>query len=88
MPNHPLPRALVEALGKPLTATSANLSGGKDPTTIAELPRELVKEVDVVVDGGKVLGVPSTVVDCTGEVLKVLREGVVSRAELEGILNG
>ena len=88
MPNHPLPRALVEALGKPLTATSANLSGGKDPTTIAELPRELVKEVDVVVDGGKVLGVPSTVVDCTGEVLKVLREGVVSRAELGEILNG
>ncbi len=88
IPYHPLPRALVETLGEPLTATSANISGGKDPVTIAELPRELVEGVDVVVDGGKVPGLPSTVVDCTGEVLKVLREGVVSRAELEGILNG
>ncbi len=88
VPNHPLPRALVRALGEPLTATSANLSGGKDPVTISELPGELVEGVDLVVDGGRVPGLPSTVVDCTGDILKVLREGAVSKAELEGILHG
>lgn len=88
LPDHPLPRALVKALGEPLTATSANLSWGKDPAAVTDLPQELVKEVDVVVDGGRLPGFPSTVVDCTGEVPKILRQGAISRAELEGILNG
>ncbi len=83
IPRHPLPRMLVEALGEPVTATSANVSGERDPLTVRELPPEILSQVDLVVDGGRVLGVPSTVVDFTGRSPRILREGAVPARELE-----
>ena len=88
IPSHPLPRMLVEALGEPLTATSANVSGERDPLTVEELPPDLVAQVALVVDGGRVGGVPSTVVDFTGDAPRVLREGAISLGELEETIHG
>ncbi len=88
IPDHPLPRALVEALGEPITATSANISGERDPLAVEELSPLLLSQVELVVDGGKVLGIPSTVVDLTGEGLRVLREGAISARELEEYVHG
>jgi L-threonylcarbamoyladenylate synthase len=64
-----------------LVATSANLPGGADPRRVSDLPAELVAAVGVVVDGGELPGIPSTVVDVTGAEPRVLREGAVPAAE-------
>ena len=60
-----------------LVATSANLPGGPDPRELAEVPAELLEAVAAVVEGGRLPGVPSTVVDLTGSEPAILREGAV-----------
>ncbi len=58
-----------------VAATSANVHGGPDPQTVAEIPQEILNGVAEVVDAGELPGVPSTVIDFTGERPVVLREG-------------
>jgi L-threonylcarbamoyladenylate synthase len=58
-----------------VAATSANLHGGPDPKTIGEIPQEILNGVAAVVDGGERPGVPSTVIEFTGDRPVVLREG-------------
>jgi L-threonylcarbamoyladenylate synthase len=69
--------------------TSANLSGGPDPRRLADVPESLREGVDLVLDGGELPGVPSTVVDLAryedGE-WEVLREGAVSNDRLASLL--
>ncbi len=78
MPDSSLALALISAVGSPLATTSANLSGGRDPQTAADLPRELCDAVACVLTAdGALGGVPSAVVDCTRGSLKVLREGAI-----------
>jgi L-threonylcarbamoyladenylate synthase len=64
-----------------MVATSANLPGGPDPATIAEVPEEIRAAVDAIVDVGRLPGTPSTVIDFTGLEPVVLREGAVSADE-------
>jgi L-threonylcarbamoyladenylate synthase len=74
----------------PVMQTSANLSGGPDPRRLADVPESIRAGADLVLDGGELPGVPSTVVDLTGYEdgeWKVLREGAVSREELRLILD-
>jgi L-threonylcarbamoyladenylate synthase len=59
----------------PVVATSANLSGGRDPRRLDDVPRELRDAAAAEIDGGELPGVASTVVDFTGPEPKVLREG-------------
>lgn len=63
-----------------LAATSANLPGGPDPRTLEEIPEELRSRVDTILDGGELPGTPSTVLDFTGPVPVVLREGAAPSA--------
>ncbi len=87
VPNHQVPRALVEGLGAPLTGTSANPSGGPDPVTAEDVRRLLGTQVDYIVDGGPApLGRPSTVVDVTGDTLRVLRARAVSVQQLQEVV--
>jgi L-threonylcarbamoyladenylate synthase len=58
-----------------VAATSANLPGGRDPRTTAEVPPTLRRGVAAVVDGGVLPGAASTVVDLTGPAPKILRAG-------------
>jgi L-threonylcarbamoyladenylate synthase len=71
-------REIVERVGA-VAATSANLHGGPDPRRLEEVPDE-IRGAAVLVDGGELLGTPSTVVDLTGPEPKVLREGAVPAA--------
>jgi L-threonylcarbamoyladenylate synthase len=74
----PLARALVSALGEPITAPSANPSGLAAPTTAAEVARYFEHGVALVLDGGRTPGgQPSTVVDVTREPPRVVRAGAV-----------
>ena len=70
----PLAGAIVHQ-GGPVVATSANLPGGADPRSAAEIPEQIAAGVAAVVDGGRLPGVPSTVIDCTGGEPVVLRAG-------------
>jgi L-threonylcarbamoyladenylate synthase len=64
-----------------VAATSANLHGGPDPRRLDEVPTE-IREQAVLVDGGELPGVASTVVDLTGNEPRILREGAVPAAEV------
>lgn len=75
---HPVVNALVTAAGRPITGTSANLSGDKGAANIDEIPRQVLDSVDMVLDAGELAGGPgSTVVDVTGERPLILRQGAV-----------
>ena len=77
VPDHDCPRALARELG-PLPVTSANISGRDPATTADEVMAQLGERIDLVLDGGPARGgVPSTVVDCSGEEPRVLRAGAI-----------
>ena len=83
IPNHPITIALIRGLGTPIVGTSANLSGRPSPVTTEEVRQQLGNEVDFIIDGGRCPGgTESTVLDVTGKVPVLLREGAIPRAEL------
>ncbi|MBI4787058.1 MAG: threonylcarbamoyl-AMP synthase [Chloroflexi bacterium] len=87
VPAHPTTRALIDALRAPLAATSANLSGARDPATAAEVLAQLTGRIPLILDGGPTHGnVPSTVVDVTTDPPTVRRVGVISIEQLENAL--
>jgi L-threonylcarbamoyladenylate synthase len=86
IPDHHDARALLRAAG-PMAVTSANISGRASPSTAQEVYEQLNGRIPLILDGGKTKGgVPSTLVDCTGQGPVVLREGPVSLAELMTVL--
>lgn len=75
--SHPLARALVVALGGPLTTTSANPAGGPPPTN-AEAVRAVLGDACQILDGGPTTGgAPSTLIRIRGDRLEVLRRGAI-----------
>ena len=75
--------ALLGELDCPIAQTSANLHGMPAATCAAALDPSIVRDVDLVVDGGpSPLCAPSTIVDCTGPEPKVLREGAIPASEV------
>ena len=86
VPDHPAPLALIAALGAPLAATSANLSGRPSPVTAQEVEAELGGRIELVLDGGRCPGgVPSTVLDLTTEPPTILRAGAIGVEEIRAI---
>jgi L-threonylcarbamoyladenylate synthase len=84
MPDHPFALALLRAAG-PLAVTSANLSGQASPQTAEEVLAQLEGKLDLLLDGGRCPGgVPSTVVDCAGADLRILRQGAIPAEEILG----
>lgn len=75
--------SLVRACGGLLTATSANPAGRPPARTAAEVESYFPEGLGLVIDGGATrTELPSTVVDVTGPIPRLIREGVVTRAEL------
>jgi L-threonylcarbamoyladenylate synthase len=78
IPGHPVARALVRALGAPVTAPSANLSGARPPTTAKDVLDAFDGKLELVLDAGPTAGgPPSTVVDATVDPPRVLRAGAI-----------
>jgi L-threonylcarbamoyladenylate synthase len=76
-------RALVRACGGALTATSANLSGNAPAGTAKAAASYFLTGIDLIVDGGEVsAALPSTVLDLSDPVPRVIREGAVSKTEI------
>jgi len=87
IPSVPWLRRLVTKVGLPITATSANISGEGEISDPAEVLRTFNDKVDIMVDGGPTRGgQASTIVDITGRTPLILREGAVSKAQLEKYL--
>jgi L-threonylcarbamoyladenylate synthase len=85
-PDHPFARALLKLAG-PLATTSANPSGEKSPLTADQVLGGLAGRFELILDAGRTPGgVPSTVVDCTGYVPRILRPGPISLAEIQDAL--
>lgn len=88
MPAHPLTLKIIEAANVPLAAPSANLSGRPSSTRFSHVLEDLKGRVDMIIDDGdSSIGIESTVVDCSGETLTILRPGHIDQASLERILN-
>jgi L-threonylcarbamoyladenylate synthase len=86
VPDHPVALSLLAAAG-PLAVTSANRSGSVSPRTAAGVLAELEGRIDLILDGGETPGgVPSTVVDCTGDAPVILREGPLRLEDLVAAL--
>lgn len=87
VPAHPLARALLRRVGRPLAAPSANRSGRVSPTTAAHVLAELDGRIAAVIDGGPcAVGVESTVLDLTATRPVLLRPGGVTREALAALL--
>lgn len=87
VPNHSVPRQLVRGLGAPITGTSANRSGQPGLTAADAVRETFGDELELVIDAGEITGgVASTVLDLSGGVPVLLRQGAVSSEEIEAIL--
>jgi L-threonylcarbamoyladenylate synthase len=87
IPDHDQVRDLLRKTG-PLAATSANLSGEASALTADEVFQQLDGRIDLILDGGPVPGgTASTVLDCSGEELKILREGPITKQAIDRTLN-
>ncbi|MFZ5453105.1 MAG: L-threonylcarbamoyladenylate synthase [Thermodesulfobacteriota bacterium] len=86
-PRQPVVCSWLAALGSPVTGTSAN-RGGRQPLILAaEVAREFGNEVDLILDAGPCPGgLPSTVVDVTAAPPRLVRAGVISKAEVASII--
>ena len=85
MSAHPVAKALVDALGEPLVATSANLSGQPAPNTPAACDAAGLVDVDGMVEAGTLAGGASTVVGLFASDLVIHREGPISEAALRAV---
>jgi len=82
-------RRLIEKVGRPLAAPSANRSEAVSPTTAQHVLDGLGGRIDLILDGGPCgQGIESTVVDCTCDPPVILRPGPLSREQLEAIVGG
>jgi L-threonylcarbamoyladenylate synthase len=91
VPDHPVALGLLEAFvragGRGVAAPSANRFGNVSPTTAQAVSDELseyLAAADQILDGGACdVGVESTIIDCTGDVPRILRPGAVTVAMIE-----
>lgn len=82
VPDHEVARSLLRLAG-PMAVTSANISGQESPRTAQEVFAQLGGRIAMVIDGGETPGgIPSTLVDCTGDEIQILREGPIPKEEL------
>jgi L-threonylcarbamoyladenylate synthase len=77
-------QALTRTVGRAITGTSANLSGGPTASMAEEVVQSLGENLDAVLDGGKTAGgLGSTVLDVSDPLFRVLRHGAVAKKDLE-----
>jgi L-threonylcarbamoyladenylate synthase len=88
IPANAVASALVKAVQRPITGTSANLSGSPGCYRIADLEPQVARQLDLILDAGTLKGGKgSTVVDVTGAIPRILREGEVSEQEIKALVD-
>ncbi|MBI5620978.1 threonylcarbamoyl-AMP synthase [Candidatus Gottesmanbacteria bacterium] len=87
MPNHEIPRRLIEAVGVGLLGPSANFHGEPTPYRREDLDPSLVTLVDYVVEGNSTVGLASTVIDCSVNPNRIIRQGSCTIRDITVILD-
>ena len=88
VPDHPVPRALSRELGRPITGTSANVSGSADPQSMPELVAQVGDRVDMIIGAGPApAGTASTIVDLSEGKPRLIREGALPFREIAAVLD-
>ncbi|MFA6521407.1 MAG: L-threonylcarbamoyladenylate synthase [Candidatus Gracilibacteria bacterium] len=81
VPGHKLSLELAKKFGSPLTTTSANISGQPSPYSVSAIKKQFKGaklKPDLILDSGRIpTNPPSTIIDCSGKVLKVIRQGSI-----------
>ncbi len=86
MPANDFALELIRACGCPVAAPSANKFGRVSPTTAAHVKKQL-PHVDYILDGGKTsVGIESTIIKLTAQGFQILRNGIITREEIEEIV--
>ena len=86
LPNHPVPIALINGLGSPITGTSANFSSEPPATTSDDVRKTLGHKLDCIIDEGpRPYGVESTILDLTTPSPRIVREGAITRQAIEKV---
>jgi L-threonylcarbamoyladenylate synthase len=70
-------------VGRPVLQSSANLAGGPDAKRLEDVPPGIREGADLVLDGGELPGVPSTVIDLRTPEWRIVRQGAVSARQVE-----
>lgn len=84
MPDQPACFEIIRAVGGPIIAPSANLSGKTSPAAFLEVEPAVLQAADFAFDAGRCrYGIPSTVVDVRGDKAVVIREGAINKELLE-----
>jgi tRNA threonylcarbamoyl adenosine modification protein (Sua5/YciO/YrdC/YwlC family) len=77
IPNHPIAISILNELKTPIVATSINISGEKSVCKASDIPQSVKQHLSVVIEDDKLVsGIESTVIDLTGDKIKILRAGV------------
>lgn len=87
MPSHPVALTLIDSIGKPMVAPSANLSGKPSATEAKHVYDDFNGHIPFIIEGEATsIGIESTIVDMTQKPYTILRPGYISKADLERVL--
>ena len=87
MPSHPVAKAFIEKIGKPVVAPSANISGRPSSTKVSHVLEDFMGKVMYIIDGeSSEYGIESTILDVTRFPYTILRPGVITSLMIEDIL--
>lgn len=83
VPDNTVALKIIKKCGFPLTATSANISGNKNPISAEDTINQVGDKVDLILDGGKCkYSGPSTVVEVLNDKIRILRKGIIPEKSL------
>lgn len=87
IPSHPVALELLNAVGKPIAAPSANASGKLSPTTALHVSQSLGDKVDMILAGGKAsIGLESTIINLSSSSPTLLRPGAITQDQIEKLI--
>ena len=88
IPKNDFTLKLISNFNRPITSTSANISGEKPPIKVEDIDKEIKEKVDLVIDKGFCeIGKPSTIVDVSSYPPRLIREGVIGFKEILDTIN-
>lgn len=82
MPDNKLLVDIIEKLGRPVIAPSANISGSPSAHCIEQIGEKLKQDVDLIIDRGNLKSCESTIVKVENSKIKILREGMIKKEQL------